>query len=104
MPSTVTLTTALPNVETDPSALHVVLFGMPDAGKSSLLGALIQAGMVQGSVLHGHVNDLTNGMGELRRRVYEDRQRETLDEIVPYPIYFEPYADDPEGSANLGAI
>jgi hypothetical protein len=64
---------------------------MPDAGKSSLLGALAQAAETQERVLHGNLRDLTQGLDELRKRVYEDRQRETLEEIVPYPVRFSPF-------------
>ncbi len=77
----------------DPSALRVVLFGMPDAGKSSLLGALAQAAESQERILHGHLVDLSHGLGELRDRVYQDRQRETQEEIVPYPVRFSPFGE-----------
>jgi GTPase SAR1 family protein len=73
-----------------PDALRIVLFGMPAAGKSSLLGALAQSAQTQEHVLNGHLTDKTNGLAELQRQVYEDRLRETLDEIVPYPVTFEP--------------
>src|SRR5580704_16496063 len=101
MASTVPFTTPLPNVEEDPRALRVVLFGMPDAGKSSLLGALVQATHWQERVLRGKVVDLTNGLAELWRRVYEERQRETREEIVPYPIVFEPYPGDSQATPVL---
>jgi len=104
MPSKPPLTTALPNVDSDPGALRVVLFGMPDAGKSSLVGALVQASHTQDRILQGRLIDLTNGMAELWRRVYEDRQRETLEEIVRYPLYFEPYAGDPEATPDLSVM
>jgi GTPase SAR1 family protein len=80
-----------PPAAEDPSGLRIVLFGMPDAGKTSLLGALSQAAHTQGRALHGHLTDVSHGLGELRNRVYEDRQRETQEEIVPYPVRFAPY-------------
>ena len=80
-----------PPAAEDPSGLRIVLFGMPDAGKTSLLGALAQAAHTQGRALHGHLTDVSHGLGELRNRVYEDRQRETQEEIVPYPVRFAPY-------------
>ena len=83
----------------DPKAIRLVLFGMPDAGKSSLLGALSQAAHTQARALHAHLNDLTHGLEELRNRVYEDRARETQEEIVPYPVKFSPY-----GQAGWPAI
>ncbi len=101
MASVPPLTTALPNVAADPQALRVVLFGMPDAGKSSLLGALLQAAHTQDRILQGRLIDLTNGLAELWRRVYEDRQRETREEIVAYPMFFEPYAGDPNATPHL---
>src|SRR5436190_1078247 len=86
-------------------ALRIVLFGMPDAGKSSLLGALAQAAQTQEHVLNGHLSDLSGGLGELQRRLYEERPRETLEEVVPYPIRFEPFsADDPKGRPRFEAI
>jgi GTPase SAR1 family protein len=104
MASAPPITKALPDVEGDPNTLRIVLFGMPDAGKSSLLGALVQAAHTQDRVLQGRLLDLTNGMAELWRRVYEDRQRETLEEIVPYSTYFEPYAGDPDATPNVGVM
>jgi len=72
------------------SALRIVLFGMPDAGKSSLLGALAQAAQVQENVLNGHLEDRSKGLIELQRRLYEDRPRETLEEVTPYLVALEP--------------
>jgi hypothetical protein len=89
-----------PPVPADPSAVRLVLFGMPDAGKSSLLGALAQAAHSQGRALHGHLTDLSHDLGELRNRVYDERLSETLAEIVPYPVRFAPYGK-PARSAVL---
>jgi GTPase SAR1 family protein len=72
------------------SAVRIVLFGMPEAGKSSLLGALAQAAPAEEAVLRGKLIDRTHGLVELQRRLYEDRPRETLDEIEPYAIALEP--------------
>src|SRR5262245_5535943 len=74
------------------SALRIVLFGMPDAGKSSLLGALAQAGQTQEHILNGHLADLSSGLSELQRRLYEEAPRKTLEEVVPYPVTFEGFA------------
>src|SRR5262249_54034757 len=70
----------------------IVLFGMPDAGKSSLLGALAQAAQTQEHILSGHLTDLSSGLSELQRRLYEEAPRKTLEEVVPYPVTFEPFA------------
>src|SRR5262245_51745376 len=71
-------------------AEHIVLFGMPDAGKSSLLGALAQVAQTQERALGGRLTDVTHGLGELQHRLYDGRPQETLDEIVPYPVAFDP--------------
>src|SRR5260370_21788719 len=73
------------------SALRIVLFGMPDAGKSSLLGAVRQAGQTQEHLLNGHLTDLSSGLTELQHRLYEGTARETLEEVVPYPVTFKPF-------------
>ncbi len=74
------------------AALRIVLFGMPDAGKSSLLGALAQAGQIQEHLLNGHFTDLSQRLAELQQRLYEERPLSTLEEVVPYPVAFEPFA------------
>lgn len=70
--------------------LGVLLFGMPAAGKSSLLGALAQAAQTQAGLLGGHLKDESGGLAELQRRVYRDQAQETLEEVVPYPVTFNP--------------
>jgi hypothetical protein len=82
------------------SALRIVLFGRTDAGKSSLLGALLQAAQIQEHLLKGHLTDLSQRLGELQHRLYEEAPRETLDEIVPYTIAFEPFGVPAATSRN----
>lgn len=72
-------------------AVRLVLFGMPAAGKSSLLGALGQAAQAQEHVLGGRLLDASHGLEELRQRLYEGQPRRTVEEIVPYPVTFEPF-------------
>src|SRR5258708_31654187 len=72
--------------------LRIVLFGMPAAGKCSLLGALAQAAQIQQHILHGRITESTHGLEELQHRLYAERPQRTADEIVPYPIRFEPFA------------
>jgi hypothetical protein len=92
-----------PTVSAD--ALRIVLFGMPDAGKSSLLGALAQAAQTQEHLLNGHLTDLSHGLAELQRRLYENEPRETLEEIIPYPVAFEPFAPPGQpADARLEAV
>src|SRR2546421_8635146 len=83
--------TAPPPRAADPSAVRIVLFGMPDAGKSSLLGALAQAARLQEHVLNGHVSDLSQGLAELRQRLYEGAPRQTLEEVIPFPVAYESF-------------
>lgn len=89
MPEPLTRPAAAPAVSR--TALRIVLFGMPDAGKSSLLGALSQAAQTQEHVLNGHLTDLGQGLAELQRRLYEDQSRTTLGEVIPFPIVFESF-------------
>jgi hypothetical protein len=81
----------------DAGAVRLVLFGMPDAGKSSLLGALAQAAQTPEHVLNGRLVDEGHGLVELQRRLYEDRPRETLEEVAPFPVRLEPFP--PRGDA-----
>jgi hypothetical protein len=74
-----------------PDDLHIVLFGLPAAGKSSLLGALSQAAQAQEHLLNGRLLDPTHGLEELRHRLYDEQARRTAEEVVPYPIDFEPF-------------
>lgn len=87
--------------------LNIVLFGLPAAGKSSLLGALAQAAQAQEHLLNGRLLDVSHGLDELRRRVYEESARRTAEEVVPYPIDFEPFGEDgrmANGSRQVGAV
>jgi GTPase SAR1 family protein len=84
--------TSIPLAAVPRSALRVVLFGMPGAGKSSLVGALAQAAQTQEHILNGHLRDLGQGFREMQRRLYEEGPRETLDEVIPFPLVFEPFS------------
>src|SRR5262249_12122870 len=82
----------------DPGAIRIVLFGMPSAGKSSLLGALAQAAQAQEHVLNGRLLDLGHGLVELQRRLYEERPTPTLGEVAPSPVRLEAFSPR-EGAA-----
>ncbi len=87
--------------------LSIVLFGLPGAGKSSLLGALAQAAQAQEHLLNGHLIDVSHGLDELRRRLYEEGARRTAEEVVPYPVDFEPFRVGGRSSKNpehVGAV
>jgi GTPase SAR1 family protein len=82
------------------SALRIVLFGMPAAGKTSLLAALAQAAQLQEQVLHGRLIDHGQGLADLKRQLYGDRTRDTLEEVVPYHVAFEPTANSGGAAAD----
>jgi hypothetical protein len=98
-------TTAAASVR--PGDLSIVLFGMPAAGKSSLLGALSQAASAQEHLLNGRLTDVSHGLDELRRRVYDESPRRTAEEVVPYPVDFEPFSQDgrkTDKGEHVGAV
>src|SRR5262245_26937942 len=77
-----------------PDDLRLVLFGMPAAGKSSLLGALARAAEAQEHLLGGKLIDETHGLAELQHQLYEATPRRTPEEVVPYPVRYMPAAAD----------
>ena len=87
-------------------APRIVLFGMPAAGKSSLLGALAQAAQMQEHLLNGRLTDRSQGLAELQHRLYDETPRRTTDEVVSYGIDFEPFSQDGPGAAreHVGAV
>lgn len=76
--------------EIDSHALKIVLFGKPQAGKSSLLGALMQGFALQPDALRGDFEDTSGGLRELQEEVYTNRTMRTQHEVVPYPIKYQP--------------
>lgn len=82
------------------NALRIVMFGMPAAGKSSLLGALAESARTQEHLLNGHLTDLGNGLAEMHRRLYENSPRQTLEELLPFPVAFESFARPNGKSTN----
>src|SRR5262249_20003970 len=77
------------------NGLRIVFLGLPGAGKSSLLGALVQAAQLQEAQLGARVIDETQGLGQLHKGVYERGPAPTHDEMVPYPVTVEPLPDHP---------
>jgi hypothetical protein len=75
-------------------ALSIVLFGLPAAGKSSLLGALAQAAQTQEHLLNGRLSDVSHGLDQLRRHLDRENTHPTTDEVVLYPVDFEPFRAD----------
>jgi hypothetical protein len=80
------------STQADARDLRLVLFGMPAAGKSSLLGALARAAESQEHVLGGKLIDQSHGLEELEKQVYESNTLRTADEVVPYVVHFDPVA------------
>src|SRR6516162_10172185 len=87
-------TTPAPHLTPSRHVQRLVLFGMPAAGKTSLLGALAQAGQTQEHLLHGRLADPTHGLSELQHRLYDEESRRTAEEVVPYAVDFEPFAEN----------
>jgi GTPase SAR1 family protein len=83
-----------------PDPLRLVLFGLPGAGKSSLLGALAQAAEAQPHLLDGRIADPSPNLADLRRSVYHHGSPEPGHQIVSYSFDYEP-ADK---STPLGAV
>lgn len=71
-------------------AVNLVLFGGPSAGKSSLLGALVQAGQGQEHLLKGKLNDRSQKLAGLHQQFHVDKAEPTADEVVTYPVSIEP--------------
>jgi 50S ribosome-binding GTPase len=72
-----------------PDTPRIVLFGPPGAGKSSLIGALVQAGQGK-SALGGQVRDVGGGMTELKEQIYKKGPSPTQEELRDYPLAVEP--------------
>jgi energy-coupling factor transporter ATP-binding protein EcfA2 len=76
------------------SALHIVLFGMSGAGKSSLLGALAQAVQTHEQALNYRLVGPSPELTELQSRVYQNRPEPTVEETVSYPLVLEPFRSE----------
>ncbi len=73
-----------------PDALRVVLFGLPGAGKSSLLAALPQAAGSSPNLLNGHLIDPSPNLLELHRAIDRGPPPEESEQVVPYSFRYEP--------------
>src|SRR5947209_3388476 len=92
------------NAQSEQGPLRIVFFGLPEAGKSSLLGALVQVAQHQEPQLGGRVNDLAHGLGQLHKGVYERGPAPTNEEIVEYPVMIEPLPDNPRMPAGAATL
>src|SRR5262249_27867990 len=75
------------------SPLRIVLFGPPAAAKTSLLGALSQAGQTQEQLREGKLVESAPRLARLRERLYEQQPTRTVEEVVSYDAILEPLAD-----------
>lgn len=87
-----------------PDNLRIVLFGAPAAGKSSLIGALAQAGQSQSAQLGGRLLDVSGGMTELQNQTYQQGPAATQDELRDYPLAMEPLAPGQGGTQTATLI
>lgn len=86
------------------SMIRLVLFGLPSAGKTTLLGALAQAAQTQPHVLDGTLTDLSRGLTLVRQHVYEGQPPGTIEEIISYPIAYEPLAQPGRTAPRIDAV
>jgi len=90
----------------DAEALRIVLFGLPLAGKSSLLGALAESGRTQEKMLEGALVDRSQGLDLLSRQLYDGQLLERPEEVTPYPVTFQPFpaAEDNLTEPKISAV
>ena len=62
--------------------------------------ALAQAAQSQQELFHGKLIDKSHGLLELQKRLYEDRPRETLEELTAFPVAVEPLPTNAEDAAE----
>jgi hypothetical protein len=85
--------------------LHIVVLGLPAAGKTSLLGALGEATHAQPELLHGRLIDASHHLDELRAVLYAGGPPSTTDEVIPYAVEFEPFANgQPSPTEHVPAV
>src|SRR6266542_4067209 len=70
--------------------LRIVLFGLPQAGKTALLAALGQVQKEHAAQLDGEVVDASGGLEEQRRLYYDEFPHATDEETSLYPVRFRP--------------
>jgi hypothetical protein len=74
-------------LQADPSAPKVLLFGHAGAGKSSLLAALVRAGELQTETLRGDVQEPTGRLAAVRDAVYRGAELARSDtEVTSYTV------------------
>lgn len=81
------------NVDIPADAVEIVLLGLTDSGKSSLLGALSRCSEVQERLMQGRLTDLTNNLRSLRQSPNGNETAASFAELNAYLIRFEPFTD-----------
>jgi hypothetical protein len=98
---TPSLTPSIP----DPTIPQVLLFGHSGAGKSALLGALFQAGEVQGETLLGELVEPSGRLASLRDAVYSGKELEkTHAELTTYTVRLRPWRVETRIVGEPGSI
>src|SRR6516165_1486952 len=77
-------------LSTSSGAPRILLFGMPHAGKTSLLGALGRAAEIQEQLLNGRLTGFSSELPELAKRLYTEGLQPATEEIVSYSVRFDP--------------
>src|SRR5262249_40417606 len=72
--------------------LRIVLFGLPEAGKSALLAALGQVQQSHPSLLQGELSDESGGLARQRALFYDAQGRPADAETAAYHVRFRPAA------------
>jgi hypothetical protein len=88
------MSTSSTNPKTAPpissDSLRIVLFGMPDSGKSALLAALGHSGETHERQLEGQLIDPAFALAELQQRLNERQPDQDQSEIRPYSLSYRP--------------
>lgn len=88
-------TTPPPDPDAGTDAPRVLLFGHRGAGKSALIGALLQAGETQGETLRGEVVHSSVDLPRIRDSVYNGAKVEPVEpvrrELVSYALRLRPW-------------
>jgi GTPase SAR1 family protein len=74
------------------NTLDIVLLGGPAAGKTSLVGALVQAAQTQAAVLQGQLKTVPQQLDKIRDATYQKGPATTRDDVEAIPITLEPAA------------
>jgi hypothetical protein len=83
--------------------LRILLFGPPGSGKSSLLGALAQAGQSQSAQLGGQLVDAAGSLEVLKAQTYQKGPAPTQEELKDYTLTLEPLTPG-QGSATTATL